>query len=83
MFSVNDFDEAAIYDFHVDVFRIAVSVCSHAYTNGFENEFIDLVLEAFTDSYVQTLINYVGGDKELLFELTPKTADGILKVYLE
>jgi uncharacterized protein (DUF2252 family) len=26
VFSVNDFDEAAIYDFHIDVLRIAVSI---------------------------------------------------------
>ena len=27
VFSVNDFDEAAIYDFHIDVLRISVSIC--------------------------------------------------------
>ena len=82
VFSVNDFDEAAVYDFQVDVLRIAVSVCSHAFTNGLKKHEVDHVLRAFTDTYVETLVNYVGSDKELLFELTPETASGALQTYL-
>lgn len=74
--------EAAIYDFQVDVLRIAVSVCSHAFTNGLEAKDVHDVLRAFTDMYVQTLINYVGSDRELLYELTPQTASGSLKTFL-
>ena len=82
MFSVNDFDEAAIYDFGVDVLRIATSVCNHAHSNGLNNDEINAVLRAFTDTYVETLIHYVGGDRELLYELTPQTATGSLKTFL-
>lgn len=32
--------------------------------------------------YVETLINYVGSDRELLYELTPRTASGSLKTFL-
>lgn len=32
--------------------------------------------------YVETLISYVGSDRELLYELTPKTASGSLKTFL-
>ena len=74
--------EAAIYDFQVDVLRIAVSVCSHAFTNGLEAKDVHDVLRAFTDMYVETLINYVGSDRELLYELTPRTASGSLKTFL-
>ena len=74
--------EAAIYDFQVDVLRIAVSVCSHAFTNGLEAKDVHDVLRAFTDMYVETLINYVGSDRELLYELTPQTASGSLKTFL-
>lgn len=82
VFSVNDFDEAAIYDFGVDVLRIATSVCNHAHSNGLNNDEINAVLRAFTDTYVETLIHYVGGDRELLYELTPQTATGSLKTFL-
>ena len=73
VFGVNDFDEAAIYDFQVDVFRIAVSICSHAITNKLNEQQIDKALKAFTDSYVQTVLDYQDNDKALLFELTPVT----------
>lgn len=82
VFSVNDFDEAAIFDFQLDVLRIAVSVCGHAYANGLSEQDIRNTLKAFTDVYVETLVNYVGGDRELLFELTPETAYGSLKGFL-
>lgn len=59
-----------------------MSVCSHAFTNGLDARSIHEVLRAFTDMYVETLINYVGGDKELLYELTPHTASGSLKTFL-
>ena len=34
VFGVNDFDEAAIFDFQIDVWRCAVSIYSHALSNG-------------------------------------------------
>jgi uncharacterized protein (DUF2252 family) len=82
VFSVNDFDEAAIYDFHVDVLRIAVSICNHAYTNGLSAHHIKDALKAFTDMYIKTVISYVGGDREMLFEITSQTAKGKLRQFL-
>ncbi|KAL7464519.1 hypothetical protein ACHAXS_004855 [Conticribra weissflogii] len=82
VFSVNDFDEAAIYDFHIDVLRIAVSICSHGFTNGLPVERIKEALEAFTYTYVKTAIDYVGGDTALLFEMTPLTSTGVLRDFL-
>jgi len=82
VFGVNDFDEAAIYDFGVDVLRIAVSVCSHAHSNGLSRSAVREVLRAFTDTYVQTVINYVGSDRELTWELTPETSSGSMRTYL-
>jgi hypothetical protein len=60
VFSVNDFDEAAIYDFHIDVLRIAVSICNHGFTNGLSIDQVSEALEAFTFKYVKTAIGYVG-----------------------
>ena len=78
VFGVNDFDEAAIFDFHVDVLRIAVSICNHALANGFESDAPKLI-EAFTKSYVDTVNGYVGNEDALLFELTADTAHGKLR----
>jgi uncharacterized protein (DUF2252 family) len=82
VFSVNDFDEAAIYDFHVDVIRIAVSICNHAFANEFSVNEIKDALRAFTDTYIKTVVNYIGGDREILYELTPSTATGALQEFL-
>lgn len=83
VFSVNDFDEAAIYDFHIDVLRIAVSICNHAITNGLSPKKVDKALGIFTDSYIQTVHNYIGNEDALLFELTPDTSFGTLQKFLK
>lgn len=82
VFSVNDFDEAAIYDFHVDVLRIAVSICSHGVTNGIATRAVQKALHSFTDTYVETVVNYVGNEDALLYEVTPETATGVLQDFM-
>jgi len=82
VFSVNDFDEAAIYDFQIDVLRVAVSICSHGFKNGFTPAQIQEALEAFTYTYVKTTIGYSGGDDENTFELNPYTSTGVLRDFL-
>ncbi|KAL3773051.1 hypothetical protein ACHAW5_000468 [Stephanodiscus triporus] len=79
VFSVNDFDEAAIFDFQIDVLRIAVSICNHGSTNGFDDKALKEALEAFTFTYVDTVSPH---DLELLYELTPKTSVGALRDFL-
>lgn len=86
VFGVNDFDEAAIYDFHVDLLRIAVSICNHADTNEFSDREIDHILTALTDSYVGAVEAYARDDTDDeadLFELTPDTTTGKLRKFLE
>jgi uncharacterized protein (DUF2252 family) len=70
-------------DFHIDVLRIAVSIVSHALTNGFKDEDVDRALLVFAESYVQTVLNYEDNEEALLFELTSKTAYGQLQKFLE
>jgi len=82
VFSVNDFDEAAIYDFQLDVLRIAVSICSHGFTNGFNEGEVREALEAFTFTYVKTAVGYVGGDAALVYELNEHTSTGVLRDFL-
>jgi uncharacterized protein (DUF2252 family) len=82
VFSINDFDEGAIYDFQVDVLRIAVSVYNHALTNGLSDRDVEMVLHEFTDSYVSTVLRYIGNEDALLFELTAKTTTGFLRDFL-
>jgi uncharacterized protein (DUF2252 family) len=74
---------AAIYDFQIDILRIAVSICNHALTNGFSDSLVKKILQVFTNSYIDTVIGYVGNENALLFELTPRTTYGKLKTFLE
>jgi uncharacterized protein (DUF2252 family) len=77
------FCAAAIYDFQIDILRIAVSICNHAETNGFSDKTVKKILHTFTNSYIDTVIGYVGNEKASLFELTPKTTYGKLKKFLK
>lgn len=82
VFSVNDFDEAAIYDFHVDVLRLAVSIYDHALVNGLSPKQIQNIIRAFTDTYIETVMSYVGNEDAPTFELTQDTAQGLLRHFL-
>ena len=83
VFGVNDFDEAAIYDFQMDVCRVAVSIWNHARTNGFDVEETTEVIFGFSEAYIRTILGYQDNENALLFELTKKTATGVLKSFLE
>lgn len=82
VFSVNDFDEGAIFDFQLDVLRLAVSISNHGFTNGLTSREVTEALREFAFTYIQTTIGYVGGDTELEYELTEETSVGVLKDFL-
>jgi Uncharacterized protein conserved in bacteria (DUF2252) len=83
VFGVNDFDEAAVFDFQVDVARVCISIWNHATTNGFEPDEITSIILAFTEAYVRAILGYEDNENALLFELTAKTSKGVLKSFLE
>lgn len=83
VFGVNDFDEAAIYDFQMDVLRLAVSIANHAITNGFSKGQTKKLVNLFATAYVKAVIDYIGNEDASLFELTPATAKGKLQGFLE
>ena len=83
VFGVNDFDEAAVYDFQIDVWRLAVSIHNHAHTNGLNEKQADEIVMFFCDEYVRRLQEYVGNEVGELFEITPAIATGKLLDFLE
>jgi uncharacterized protein (DUF2252 family) len=83
VFGVNDFDEAAIFDFRMDIWRLATSIYDHARSNGLSAEEAADAVVAFTDEYVLTVQTYVGNERALLYELTRDTAtQGLLSDFL-
>jgi len=83
VFGVNDFDEAAIYDFQMDVWRLAVSMYDHTITNGLSDDDARNVVHAFANKYVETMLSYMGNDKATLYEVTTDHAHSELKEFLK
>lgn len=90
VFAVNDFDEAAIYDFQVDVVRIAVSIVEHTLStlslkssSHSYSPIVHDIVRGFCDTYVSTVLSYVGNHDARSFELTRHTATGLLKDFLK
>ena len=82
VFGVNDFDEAIIYDFQMDVWRLGVSVYSQAIYNGLEEEEASAAVLTMCDSYVSTIEGYIGNEEAALFEISDTTATGPLSTWL-
>ena len=83
VYSINDFDEAAVYDFQIDVWRLAVSIHNHAITNGLGEDRAAEIVMFFCDEYVRRLQEYVGNENALTFEVTPDVATGKLQQFLQ
>jgi uncharacterized protein (DUF2252 family) len=82
VFGVNDFDEAIIYDFHLDVWRLGVSVYAQAITNGLAEEEASAAVLTMCDSYVSTVEGYIGNERATVFEISDGTATGKLAGWL-
>ena len=76
VWSVNDFDEGLIYDFNLDIWRLAVSVFSHARGLGLSGNLgkskripkkaakaARKAVKTLCDSYVRAVESYVGNSK--------------------
>ena len=81
---VNDFDEAAPYDFRIDVWRVATSIYNHGISNGLGEAQSEAAVLTFCDSYVEAVKAYVGNDDAQLFEVTAATTQSeALVAFLE
>lgn len=82
VFGVNDFDEAIIYDFQMDVWRLGVSVYSQAIANGLSDEEASAAVLTMCDSYVATVEGYIGNERAAVYEISDATATGRLAKWL-
>ena len=62
-----------IYDFQVDVWRVAVSIYNHALTNGLTEAKAESAVETFCEAYVEVVKGYVGNEDAELFEVKAST----------
>ena len=65
VFDLNDFDESVIDDYQYDIWRMAVSIVLVARQNGgFSQSSIDTAVDAFSETYLDTMSNYRGNNQE-------------------
>jgi uncharacterized protein (DUF2252 family) len=63
VYSINDFDETVLADYQYDVWRMATSIVLVARANDLDDSADDLV-EAFAESYLDTMASYRGNNDE-------------------
>lgn len=85
IFDLNDFDESVIADYQYDVWRMAASIVlamsnSHPTAlNSEQKEKISDVIEQFSESYLDTLEEYKGNNKEKETYFTEDNTNGKIR----
>jgi len=83
VYDLNDFDEAVIGDYQLDLFRLATSLVLVARQNGgFGAADEETVVNALSDGYLSALASYVGNDGERTRLFTEDTTYGLLDDFL-
>lgn len=83
IYDLDDFDEAMIADYQWDLWRMAVSIALVAERNGgFSPDQIDALIDAYTESYLDTVADHAGGDGERPRSFTRESTVGPLRAFL-
>lgn len=83
VFGLNDFDEAVIADYQLDVWRLATSLALVARENGgFSAAEEEAVLDAFTEHYLDAMAAYAAGSGEATRRFTAGNTYGLLDDFL-
>jgi uncharacterized protein (DUF2252 family) len=84
VYGLNDFDSSVIADYQYDLWRFATSLVLVARQNGgFSGKDQDEILDAFSDSYLDTLDSYIGNNKAEKVIYTTKNTYGELRDFLK
>lgn len=77
IYDINDFDEAIVADYQYDVWRLAISLVLVMNEKGYtSSSFQDDVLEAFSESYLDAIEDYVGNTDEVNKKFTESNTGG-------
>lgn len=83
VFSHNDFDEAVIGDYQLDVWRMAVSLVLVARENGvFSSADENSLLDSFSEAYLDTMNGYAGDSGETTKKFLATNTYGLLDNFL-
>ena len=83
VFAINDFDEALIADYQLDVWRAATSLALIARENGFSSAADEAaLLDALSESYLDAMASYAGNSGETTKRFTAGNTYGLLDDFL-
>jgi uncharacterized protein (DUF2252 family) len=83
IYAINDFDEAVIGDYQLDLWRAAVSLVLVARANGgFSLANQGTVLDAFTEAYLDAMAVYAGSSAEASRKFLASNTSGLLDEFL-
>jgi len=84
VFGLNDFDEAVIGDYQLDVWRMATSLLLAAREQGsFGTADQDVLLDAFSEAYLDTMDGYAGNSEETSRKFRASNTYGLLNDFLD
>lgn len=83
VYALNDFDEAVIGDYQLDVWRLAVSVALVARENGFGLTDQGAFLDSFTEAYLDAMAGYAGNSGETTQKFVASNTFGLLDDFLD
>jgi uncharacterized protein (DUF2252 family) len=83
VFGINDFDEAVIGDYQLDVFRMAISLVLVARQNGgFSASNQGALVDSFTEKYLDAMASYAGSSAEAERKFLASNTYGLLNNFL-
>lgn len=83
IFGMDDFDDSIVADYQYDLWRMAISIVLDCRNNAVFDEHVQLAaLKAFIDAYLEEITSYEADDIHKEVQITSKTANGILKDFL-
>ncbi|WP_437870328.1 DUF2252 family protein [Sorangium sp. So ce363] len=84
VYAANDFDEAVIGDYQLDVWRLAASLALVARENGgYSLADQSSLLDAFTEAYLDAIASYAGNSQETTRKFTASDTYGLLDDFLD
>lgn len=83
VYGLNDFDDALIGDYQLDLWRLAVSLVLVARQNGLAEQAMAAVLEGFAGAYLEAMLGYAGNDRANRTCFTKRNTCELLSAFLE
>lgn len=83
VYAINDFDEAVIGDYQLDIWRLSVSLVLVARENQvFSSADEGTLVDAFTEAYLDAMASYAGNNQETTKKFVASNTYGLLDDFL-